>query len=149
VATITRYCLSHRRTVLLAWLLPAVLEGALASTTVNRLSRNLAAPEAVIVNVVSFGASFGFLVLFWQNGHGSNLTYGAPATGAIQNWVPVVAFASLFGILVDALIVRTLLVPAFVAVMGRWNWWMPTPLARLSRIEEPGPPTVTRQPVDA
>jgi RND superfamily putative drug exporter len=41
------------------------------------------------------------------------------------------------GILVDALIVRTLIVPAFVAAMGRWNWWMPMPLARLLRVEEP------------
>jgi RND superfamily putative drug exporter len=30
--------------------------------------------------------------------------------------------------------VRTLLVPALVAVMGRWNWWMPQPLARALRI---------------
>jgi hypothetical protein len=26
---------------------------------------------------------------------------------------------------IDAVIVRTLLVPALVAIMGRWNWWMP------------------------
>jgi RND superfamily putative drug exporter len=30
--------------------------------------------------------------------------------------------------------VRTLLVPALVAVMGRWNWWMPDPVARALRI---------------
>jgi RND superfamily putative drug exporter len=35
------------------------------------------------------------------------------------------------GILVDAFIVRTLLVPALVALFGRWNWWLPAPLARL------------------
>jgi RND superfamily putative drug exporter len=27
------------------------------------------------------------------------------------------------GILMDAFIVRTLLVPAAVALLGRWNWW--------------------------
>jgi RND superfamily putative drug exporter len=37
------------------------------------------------------------------------------------------------GILVDAVIVRTLLVPALVAIMGRWNWWMPEPLRRALR----------------
>src|SRR5205085_4952747 len=29
------------------------------------------------------------------------------------------------GILVDATIVRALLVPAAVALFGRWNWWLP------------------------
>ena len=28
-------------------------------------------------------------------------------------------------ILVDATIVRTLLVPATMKLMGRWNWWLP------------------------
>jgi len=27
------------------------------------------------------------------------------------------------GILMDALLVRTLLVPSTVALLGRWNWW--------------------------
>lgn len=32
------------------------------------------------------------------------------------------------GVLVDAVIIRTLLVPALVSLMGRWNWWMPQSL---------------------
>jgi RND superfamily putative drug exporter len=31
----------------------------------------------------------------------------------------------------DATIVRALLVPATMRLMGRWNWWAPKPLARL------------------
>jgi putative drug exporter of the RND superfamily len=31
-------------------------------------------------------------------------------------------------------IVRTLLVPALVALFGRWNWWMPKPMGRLLRV---------------
>ncbi len=151
--------------------------------------------KAVVMNVISLGAAFGFMVYFWQEGHGSNLIYGLPATGAIRAWIPTVVFASLFGlsmdyevfvltrmreeydrtgstdqaviaglsrtgrlvtcaalilmvtflsisldpnqlvkivastsamgIVVDAVIVRTLLVPAIVALMGKWNWWMP------------------------
>jgi putative drug exporter of the RND superfamily len=38
------------------------------------------------------------------------------------------------GILIDAVVVRCLLVPALVALFGRANWWLPTPLARLLRI---------------
>ena len=34
-------------------------------------------------------------------------------------------------VLVDATLVRMVLVPAFMQVMGRWNWWAPKPLARL------------------
>jgi len=34
-------------------------------------------------------------------------------------------------VLIDATLVRMLLVPAFMHVMGRANWWAPKPLARL------------------
>jgi len=37
-------------------------------------------------------------------------------------------------IFVDATIVRSLLVPALMALFGRWNWWLPPPLARLVRV---------------
>ncbi len=39
------------------------------------------------------------------------------------------------GILIDATIVRALLVPALVSVLGRWNWWLPAGLARVLRVE--------------
>jgi uncharacterized membrane protein YdfJ with MMPL/SSD domain len=165
------------------------------------------AVKAVVLNLVSLGAAFGFMVLFWQQGHGSDLIYGIPATAAIRDWIPVVVFACLFGlsmdyevfvlsrireeydrtgstdqavitglartgrlvtcaavivavsfltlsstpnqlvrivasalavgILLDAVIVRTLLVPALISVMGRWNWWLPAPLARALRAAGP------------
>ena len=34
-------------------------------------------------------------------------------------------------ILVDATIIRMVLVPALMQVMGRWTWWMPTWLERV------------------
>jgi RND superfamily putative drug exporter len=39
------------------------------------------------------------------------------------------------GILLDATIVRALLLPALVALFGRWNWWLPSPAARLLRVD--------------
>jgi RND superfamily putative drug exporter len=39
------------------------------------------------------------------------------------------------GILLDATIIRALIVPAVIALMGRWNWWLPAWPARLLRVE--------------
>jgi RND superfamily putative drug exporter len=36
-------------------------------------------------------------------------------------------------VVVDATIVRALLVPATMRLLGRWNWWAPEPLVRLYR----------------
>jgi RND superfamily putative drug exporter len=37
-------------------------------------------------------------------------------------------------ILLDATIVRIILVPASMAILGRWNWWLPERVARLVRV---------------
>ncbi|MCB0922989.1 MAG: MMPL family transporter [Mycobacterium sp.] len=59
-----------------------------------------------------------------------------------------VALMRLFGtgltlaILMDATLVRLVLVPVFMHAMGRWNWWAPAPLVRLHLvlgINESGP----------
>ena len=34
-------------------------------------------------------------------------------------------------VLIDATIIRALLVPSLMALLGRWNWWAPRPLRRL------------------
>ncbi len=39
------------------------------------------------------------------------------------------------GILLDATVIRALIVPAVIALMGRWNWWLPERPARLLRVE--------------
>jgi RND superfamily putative drug exporter len=55
-------------------------------------------------------------------------------------------------VLMDATVVRGVLVPAFMRLAGRWNWWAPQPLARLHRriglSEEPSLPIVlAKEPV--
>jgi uncharacterized membrane protein YdfJ with MMPL/SSD domain len=48
-----------------------------------------------------------------------------------------VAFMRMFGVgltlavIADATLVRMLLLPAFMHLLGRWSWWAPKPLARL------------------
>ena len=50
------------------------------------------------------------------------------------------------GLAIDAIVIRCLLVPAMVALFGRFNWWLPVPLARLLRVPDglvrPAPPAV-------
>ena len=70
-----------------------------------------------------------------------------------------VSFMMLFGtgltlaVLMDATIVRGILVPAFMRLAGRWNWWAPAPLARLhdrfGLSEEPHLVVEQREPVNA
>jgi putative drug exporter of the RND superfamily len=160
--------------------------------------------KAVLLNIFSLGVSYGLMVLIWQQGHGSNLIWGVPATHSIREFVPILVFAFLFGlsmdyevfvlarmreeydrtgstdeavvnalartgrlvtsaavilcisfasvtltsnvdikvlafglaagILLDATVIRSLLVPALVSLMGRWNWWMPETLGRILRV---------------
>lgn len=162
------------------------------------------AAKAVIFNVLSVAAAYGIIVLVWQMGHGSNALWGAPATGSISVWVPIMIFAFLFGlsmdyevfilsrmreaydetgstagaieigigrtgrlvtgaalilflsflslstapitdlrilatglgagILLDAIVVRSLLVPALVGVLGQLNWWLPAWGAKALRV---------------
>jgi RND superfamily putative drug exporter len=157
--------------------------------------------KAVILNLISLTGVYGAMVLFWQDGHGSNALFGIHETGAITFWVPLMVFAFLFGlsmdyevfilarireeydaghstneavvegigrtgrlvtsaalilflafaalasgpgtdlkilatalgigILLDATIVRSLLVPSLVSLFGKWNWYLPDWLAKV------------------
>jgi RND superfamily putative drug exporter len=184
--------------------------GLIAVTTfvlLARAFRSLLLPaKAILLNVLSVAAAWGTLVLIWQKGLGSELIWGIQGTGSIPSWLPLMAFAFLFGlsmdyevfilarvreeydrsgstrlavvrgigrtgrlvtsaalilflafvamaagpgtdlkmfatalavgILVDATVIRALIVPAVVLLMGRWNWWLPrlpAPVGRLRR----------------
>ena len=48
------------------------------------------------------------------------------------------------GIILDATIIRALLVPAAVALFGRWNWWLPPPIARVLRVAPDSMPVADR-----
>ena len=54
--------------------------------------------------------------------------------------VKVMATGLAAGILLDATLIRALLVPAVVSLFGRWNWWLPPLPARLLRVEPSLPP---------
>jgi RND superfamily putative drug exporter len=176
-----------------------------------RAFRSLLLPaKAVLLNVISVCSAWGVLVLFWQQGHGSEAIWNIPATGSITSWIPLMVFAFLFGlsmdyevfilarmreeydatgdtdeavvrgigrtgrlvtsaalilflafvsmasgpstdvkvmatglaagILLDATVIRALLVPAVVSLFGRWNWVLPPGPARLLRVAPSTPP---------
>jgi RND superfamily putative drug exporter len=171
-----------------------------------RAFRSLLLPfKAIVLNLISLGATLGLMVLFWQNGNGSSAIFGIEATGAITFWIPLMVFAFLFGlsmdyevfilsrireeydathntdeavvegigrtgrlvtcaalilflafaalasgpgtdlktlatglgfgILLDATIVRSVLVPSLVSLFGSWNWYLPAGVAKLLRVE--------------
>jgi RND superfamily putative drug exporter len=193
----------------------------------TRAFRSLLLPlKAVILNLISLGAAWGVLVLIWQDGHGSSLIWGIPATASITSWIPVMVFAFLYGlsmdyevfilsrireeydrtgstnraiieglgrtgrlvtsaaiilflaftslgsspgteikilatglavgILLDATVIRMLLVPALISLFGRWNWWLPAGVANVLRVQPSPlaprraaePVTAAREPVD-
>jgi RND superfamily putative drug exporter len=169
-----------------------------------RAFRSLILPlKAVLLNLLSVGASYGMLVVVFKWGVGHSL-FGLYQFPQIEGWIPIFLFAMLFGlsmdyevflvtrmretwdevhdneravtyglertgmiitaaaivmvaafsgfvagsvvglqqfglglavaIFVDATIVRALLVPALMAVFGRWNWWLPASVAHLVRV---------------
>ncbi len=193
-----------------------------------RALRSVVLPiKAVLLNLLSVGATYGVVVLLWQKGIGSHALFGLSSTGAINSLAPVLLFGFLFGlsmdyevfiltrvreaydrtgdtdkaviegigktgrlitsaalilfaalvslstapdiivkiiatglgagIVIDAVIVRSLLAPALVSLMGQANWWMPTSLERLLRLKplpaDPGQrtpvPAQDRQPLVA
>jgi uncharacterized membrane protein YdfJ with MMPL/SSD domain len=55
---------------------------------------------------------------------------GAFSTSSIS-FIQEIGVAVATGVLLDAFIVRSLLVPSLMALLGRWNWWAPSGLRRL------------------
>lgn len=47
------------------------------------------------------------------------------------------------GIIIDATIIRGILAPALVALLGHYNWWFPAPIARLLHTTPLTPHTTT------
>ena len=60
-----------------------------------------AAVKAIALNLLSVAASFGALVLVFQDGHGSRFLGVAEGTGSIFPLVPIVTFAIVFGLSMD------------------------------------------------
>jgi uncharacterized membrane protein YdfJ with MMPL/SSD domain len=105
----------------------------------------------------------------WDDGmdNVSAVSFGLERTGRIITAAAVIMCAAFSGfvagsivglqefglglavaIFVDATIVRCLLVPSMMAILGRWNWWLPGSLARIVRVR-PSPLTAPAEPATA
>ena len=60
-----------------------------------------AAVKAILLNLLSVGASFGALVLVFQEGHGGKLFGLDGPTGSVYPIVPILSFAIVFGLSMD------------------------------------------------
>ncbi|MFF2952811.1 MMPL family transporter [Kitasatospora sp. NPDC057965] len=72
---------------------------------------------------------------------------GALATSRIV-FIKELGLGTALGVLLDATIVRALLVPSLMRLLGRWNWWAPAPLRWLHErfgLREGGAPPVAAE----
>jgi RND superfamily putative drug exporter len=88
--------------------------------------------EAVVFGLARTGrlVTSAALILF--------LAFAALASGP-ETDVKVLATGLAAGILLDATVVRAVLVPALVSLFGRWNWWLPPGIARILRVPPSAP----------
>ncbi len=84
--------------------LPRVVLGVILASLLALLIglRSLfAAVKAILLNLLSVGASFGALVLVFQEGHGSKLFGLHGPSGSVYPIVPILSFAIVFGLSMD------------------------------------------------
>jgi len=77
-----------------------VVLGSLAALLVG-LRSLFAAVKAILLNLLSVAASFGALVLVFQDGHGSRLLGVTGPTGSVFPIIPILSFAIVFGLSMD------------------------------------------------
>ncbi|MGH2970029.1 MAG: MMPL family transporter, partial [Solirubrobacteraceae bacterium] len=80
--------------------------------------------EAVAVGLERTGRIVTYAALLFC------IAIGAFATSQII-FIKEVGVGTALAVLIDAFLVRALLVPSLMALLGHWNWWAPRPLARL------------------
>jgi uncharacterized membrane protein YdfJ with MMPL/SSD domain len=80
--------------------------------------------EAVAVGLERTGRIVTYAALLFC------IAIGAFATSEIV-FIKELGIGTALAVLIDAFLIRALLVPSLMALLGRWNWWAPRPLARL------------------
>jgi RND superfamily putative drug exporter len=117
----------------------------------------------VMLFAMLFGLSMDYEVFLvsrmreeWDNGKSNEeaVAEGLAVTGRLVTAAGLVMFAAFMGlvagsvvglqqfgfglaaaVVIDVTIVRALLVPSAMALFGRWNWWLPAPVAHVFRVK--------------
>ncbi len=84
----------------LPWVVLFVVLGSLLALLIG-LRSLFAAVKAILLNLLSVGASFGALVVVFQDGHGSKIFGLDGPTGSVYPIVPILSFAIVFGLSMD------------------------------------------------
>ncbi len=89
-------------------------------------ARDAGAPntESVAIGLERTGRIITFAAILFS------IAIGAFVTSDIV-FLKQVGVGTALGVLIDATIVRALLVPSLMRLLGEWNWWAPAPLRRL------------------
>jgi RND superfamily putative drug exporter len=113
----------------------------LVMTRIREEARELPLREAVIKAVGRTGPTVTAAGIILG---GTFAVFGiAGGGGSNGSQLRAVGFGLAAGILMDTFLVRTLLVPSTVMLLGRWNWW-PSAMSRLRR-----KPSPTLEPAEA
>jgi RND superfamily putative drug exporter len=103
----------------------------LVMTRIREEARTLPLREAVVLAVARTGSTVTSAGVILAGTFGVlGIVAGSSASGS---QVRAIGFGLAIGILLDTFVVRTVLVPATVTLLGRWNWWP----AAMSRRAEP------------
>jgi len=109
---------------LLIGVLVVTIQLARTATPKVRWPAILADPLVVVVGV-GWLFEFGYALVDFQ---------GYPDVFPLLPF-PAIGIGLAVAIALDATVVRLILVPATMELMGRWNWWLPAPLAKILRVE--------------
>lgn len=124
MARIARWSIAHRWIVVAGWVLLADYEVFILTRITEEYAQTADTGQAVIRGIGRTGrlVTSGALILclaFIALG-------GVPVTD-----VKILSTGLAAGIIIDATLIRGILAPALVALLGRYNWWLPAPIARL------------------
>ena len=112
----------------------------LVMTRIREEARSLRLRDAVSRALAATGTTVTSAGLVLAGTFGVFALVGARTAGGGQFTNLAVGLA--LGILMDTFLVRTLLVPSTVLLLGRWNWWP----SRMGRVTDDGPAGEPREP---
>lgn len=104
----------------------------LIMTRIREEAKELPLDQAITRALTATGTTVTSAGLVLAGTFGVLAVVGSGSGGS--NQLVVIGVALSAGILMDSFIVRTLLVPSVVALLGRWNWW-PSSLSRPDHLE--------------